>query len=145
MYKLMSSSRVSDASSIGFHRSIEAQEGELTNNETTIGNYHVTIYSKDVFRFAVQKKCFVSFKIQIKITRNSNNNVLIHPAKATDAANLALPGGVLIDDRRWYISLYTPNESNQKIMLGHIASGAATALSYIKRSYYMKDVTIENN
>ena len=30
-------------------------------------------------------------------------------------------------------------------MLGHIVSKAATELSYIKRSSYIKDVTTENN
>ena len=29
-------------------------------------------------------------------------------------------------------------------MLGHIVSNAATELSYIKRSSYMKDITTEN-
>ena len=43
-YKLISSSRDSDDLSIGFHRSIEARERELTNNKTTKGNYHVRIY-----------------------------------------------------------------------------------------------------
>ena len=38
MYKLISSSRDSDGLSIGFERSIEAQEKEMTNNKTTKAN-----------------------------------------------------------------------------------------------------------
>ena len=52
MHKLRSSSRDSDELSIGFHRSIEARETALTINKTTKGNYHVRIFSKDVFGFA---------------------------------------------------------------------------------------------
>ena len=49
LYKLISSKRDSDNLSIGFQRSIEARERELTNNKTTEGNYHVRIYLKDAF------------------------------------------------------------------------------------------------
>ena len=49
LYKLISSSRDSDDISIGFHRSIEARERELTNNKTTKGNYHVRINLSDIF------------------------------------------------------------------------------------------------
>ena len=60
------------------------------------------------------------------------------------AANLALAGRVLIDDKSLYVPQYTPSISNQKIMLGHIVSKVPSELSYIKRSSYMKDVTDEN-
>ena len=39
--KLLSGTRDSDDSSIGFNRSIEARERELTNNRTTKGKYRV--------------------------------------------------------------------------------------------------------
>ena len=70
--------------------------------------------------------------------------MLVQPAGAIDAANLALTGRVVIDVRSLY-SDYTPNITNQKVMLGHIVSRAATELSYIERSSFTKDVTIENN
>ena len=58
LHKLISSSRDSDDLSIVFHISIEAQEKDMTNNKTITGNYHVRIYSKDVFGFAkYQDKC----------------------------------------------------------------------------------------
>ena len=52
LYKLILSFRESDDLSIGFHRSIDARERKLTSKKTTKGNYHVRIYSKDVFGFA---------------------------------------------------------------------------------------------
>ena len=42
-HKLTSKSKHSDDLSIAFHRSNKAREKELSNIETTIGNYHVRI------------------------------------------------------------------------------------------------------
>ena len=50
-----------------------------------------------------------------------------------------------LDEDSLYVPVYTPRISNEKLMLGHIVSKAATELSYIKKSSYMKDVTSENN
>ena len=75
---------------------------------------------------------------------HKDNHVLTHPAKANDAANLALAGRVIIDNIILYIPHYTPSISNQKLTLGQIISETPTELSFIKRSFYMKDVTIEN-
>ena len=44
MHKLISSGRDSDDLSIGFHRSNEARERKLTNNETTKGKYPFRIF-----------------------------------------------------------------------------------------------------
>ena len=44
MHNLVSSSRDSDDLSIGFHRSIEARERELTDNKTTKGSYNVIFF-----------------------------------------------------------------------------------------------------
>ena len=51
MYKLKSPS-MDNVLSIGFHRSLETRERELTKNKTIKGNYHVRILSKGVFGFA---------------------------------------------------------------------------------------------
>ena len=81
---------------------------------------------------------------KLTLHRNSDNHVLSHRAGANDAANLASAGRDIIDDISLYVPHYTPNISNQKLLLGHIDSNAATELSFIKRSSYMKDVTTEN-
>ena len=74
MHKLLSSSRDSDDLSIGFHRSIEAREGELTNNKANKGNYHFRIYLKDVFGFPEHKdNCTYGLGYKLTIQRNSDN------------------------------------------------------------------------
>ena len=134
MHKLISSSRDRDDLSIGFHRSNGVRERVLTNNKTAKGNSHVRICLKDVFSFAEhQDKCIYGLGYKLTLQRNSDNRVLSHPAQANDAANLALVGRVIIDDISWYVPHYTPNISNQNIVLGHIVSKAPSELSYIRR------------
>ena len=136
MHKLISSSTGSDDLSIGFHRSNAIRENELTDKETTKGNYHVRIYLKDLFGFAEHhNNCSYWLGYKLTLQRNSDNDVLSHPAQANDAANLTLAGRVIIDDNSWYFPPYTPSISNQKLMLNKIASKTPTELTYIKRSY----------
>ena len=71
--------------------------------------------------------------------------MLNHLAGAIDAANLASVGRVVINDISWYLLHFTSNMSNQNLMLSHFASRAATDLSCIKRSSYIKDVSTEIN
>ena len=135
MHKLKSSSRDSDDLSIGFHRSIEAQERELTINKTTKGTYHVRNYLKDIFGFAEdQYNCTYGVGYKLTLQRNGDNHVLGHPAQANDAANAALAGRVFINDLSLYIPHYTPSISNRKLKLEHIISKTAIELSYNKRS-----------
>ena len=146
MYKLISSSRDSDDLTIRFHRSIEGRERELTNIKTTKGNYHVRIHFKGVFGFAVhQDNCTYGLGYKLTLQINSDNHALSHRAGANNAQNLALAGRVIIEDLSLYVPHYTPNISNEKLLLEHIISRAATELSFIKRSSYMKVVTNENN
>ena len=68
MHKLLSSSRDSDDLLIGFHRSNESRERELTYNKTTDGNYHVRNFLKGVSGFAEhQDNC--SYGLSINITK----------------------------------------------------------------------------
>ena len=88
----------------------------------------------DIFGFAEHKvKCTYGLGYKLTLQRHSDNHVLKHPAGANDAAYLALTGRVVIDGISLYVPHYTSNISNQKLMLGHIISKAATELSYIKR------------
>ena len=122
MHKLISSAKDSDDLSIGFHRSIQAREQELSNNKTTKGNYHVRIYLKNIFGYAEdQYNCTFGLGYKLTLQRNSDNHVLSHPAGADDAANRALAGRVIINDISWYVPHYTPSVKNQKLMLEHIS------------------------
>ena len=133
MYELISSSRDSDDLSIGFHRSNEARERELTDNKTTTGKYHVSIYLKDVFGFAEhQDNCTYGLGYKETIQNKSDNHV-VTPRAGTNAESLALAGKVFIDDISQYVPHYTPKLSNQKTMLGHIGYKAATKMSYFKK------------
>ena len=51
MYKLITSSKDSDDSSIGFDHSRNRRKEELTNNKNVKGKYHLKILLKDVFGF----------------------------------------------------------------------------------------------
>ena len=51
IYKLISSARGSDDSSIGFDRSRDRRKQEFTNNKKIKGKYHLSIYLRDVFGF----------------------------------------------------------------------------------------------
>ena len=99
MYNLISSSRDSDDLSIGFHRSNETREREMTNNKTTGGNYHVRVYSKGFFGFGeYQDNSSYGLGYKLTLQRNIDNHVLSYPAQANDARNIALAGTVFIDD-----------------------------------------------
>ena len=134
MHKVLSSSRDSDDLSIGFHRSNEARERELTDNKTTKGKYHVRFYLKDVFGFAEhQNKCSYGLSCKVTLQRNSDSHVLSHPAQTNDAANLALAGRVITDKTSWYVRHYTASISNNEFLLEHIVSKAPTELSSTER------------
>ena len=93
----------------------------------------------------MQDNCTYGSGYELTLQRNIFNHVIGHPAQANDAANVALAGRVIIDDKNLYVPHYTAILLNQKLMLGHIVSKAATEISYIKRSSHMKHVATENN
>ena len=102
----------------------------MTTNKTTKRNYHARIHKKVFFGFAEnQNNCINGLGYKLLLQRNSDNHVLSHPAEAKDAANLVSAGRDVMDDISLYVPHYTPSRSNQKLMLGHIVSKAATELS----------------
>ena len=135
MHKLLSRSRDTDDFSIGFHRSNAVRQRELTNNKTTKRNYQVRSFLQDIFGFAKHDdNCTYGLGYKLKLQINSDNHVIIHPAQANVAANLALAGRVIINYISWFVPLCTPSMSNQKLMLSNIASKTPTELTYFKRS-----------
>ena len=106
----------------------------MSINKQTKGIYHVRINLEDAFGFAEHQEIWtygLSYKLTLE--RNSDYHVLGHPAGANDARYLASAGRVFIDDINLYVPPYTPNISNQELMLAHIVS--PTELSYVERSY----------
>ena len=80
---------------------------------------------------------------KLKLQRKKDNHVISHRAGANNAENLASAGTVIIEDICLYVPHYTTKISNENLLLGHIVSKVATELSYIERSSYMKNMTIE--
>ena len=73
--------------------------------------------------------CTYGLAYKQTLQQNSDKFVLSHPAGANDAENKALAERVIINDISLYAPHYTPNISNQKLMLGNIVSIAATEFS----------------
>ena len=70
MYKLLTSSRDSDDSSICFDRNRDRKR-ELTNNKNVKGKYHVRIYLKDVFGFAEHpRKSYLRTQLETNINES---------------------------------------------------------------------------
>ena len=64
MYKLLTSSRHSDDLSIGFDRDRNRRKRELTNNKIVKGEYHIRIYLKDIFGFALHQEKLPMTRLQ---------------------------------------------------------------------------------
>ena len=77
MYKLLTSSRESDDLSIGFDRSLDRRQRELTNNETQKRKFHFRIFSRYVFGFAeYQQTGTFGLGYKLTLTTNTDNAVL---------------------------------------------------------------------
>ena len=77
MYKLTTSAKDTNDLSIGFDRDRNRRQREFTNNKNIKGKYHVRIYLKDVFGFALwQEKATYGLGYKLTLTRNSDNAVL---------------------------------------------------------------------
>ena len=77
MYKLIKSSRGSDYLSIGFDRSRDRRQRELTKKKFQKGKFLLTIYLKDVFGFAEHQKAGIfGFGYSLTLTKDTDNAVL---------------------------------------------------------------------
>ena len=75
MYKLLTSTKGFDDLSIGFDRSRDRRQRELSNNKT--GEFHLRFYLKDVFSFAEhQHKATFELGYKLTLTGNTDNVVL---------------------------------------------------------------------
>ena len=138
MYKLLTSSKVSDDLSICFDRDRNRRQRELTNNKPQKGKYHVRIYLKDVFGFAeYQEKATYGLGYKLTMTRNSDNAVL----KKGNAINNAK---IKINAIEWYVLHYTPSMQQQSILSKQIINKTPTQIQYPQRSVFMKEVNTQN-
>ena len=138
MYKLLTSSRDSDDSSICFDRNSDRRKRELTNNKNVKEKYQVRIYLKDVFGFAeLQEKATYGLGYKLTLTRASDNAVL----KKTIATPI---GKIEINSIEWYVPHYTASFKEQGILTKQIKDKIPTELRFIERSVFMKEVNTQN-
>ena len=138
MYKLLTSSKGSEDSSIGFDRNRGRRKNEVSNNESIKGEYHIRIYLKDIFGFAeYQEKGTYGLGYKITLTRNTDNAVL-NKAAATNNAK------VKINSLDWYVPYCSPNlEEYNKLMI-HIKKITPKLLHHPERSVFMKEANTQN-
>ena len=90
MYKFLSSSRGSDDLTIGFDRSCDRRQRELTTNKNNNGKYHLRVYLRDIFGSAeYQELATYGLGYKLTLTRNTNNAVL-NKANATNNAKIKI-------------------------------------------------------
>ena len=138
MYKILSSSKVSDDLSIGFDRDRNRRQRELSNNKTQKGKFHVRIYLKDVFGFAeYQEKGTYGLSYKLTLTRNTDNAVL-------NKANGINNGKIKINAIEWCVPHYNPSMQQQSILSKQILNKTPTQIQYPERSVFMKEVNTQN-
>ena len=138
MYKLLTSARGCDDLSIGFDRSRDRRQRELTNNENIKGKYHVRIYLKDVFGFTEkQEKGTFGLGYKLTLTRNTDNAVL-------NKCNAVNKGKIKIEAIEWYVPHYTASLEQQTILSEQIVNKTPTQLHYVESNVFMKEVNTKN-
>ena len=138
MYKLLTSSKGSDDSSICFDRDRNRRQRELTKNKSQKGKYHVRIYLKDVFGFAEdQEKATYGLGYKLTLTRKSDNVVL-------NKGNAINKGKIKINAIECYVPHYTPSMQQQAVLSKQILNKTPTEIKYPERSVFMKEVNTQN-
>ena len=138
MYKLLTSSKDSEDSSIGFDRNRGRRKNELSDNKSIKSNYHITIYPKDIFGFA-EHQAKVTYGLGYKITLTGNtDNAVLNKATATNNAK------VKISSLDWYVPQYSPNLEEYNKLLHQIKKNTPTLLHYPEISVFMKEVNTQN-
>ena len=134
LYKLITSTRGSDDSSIGFGRDRNRRHRDLTNNKNQKGNYHVTIMLRDIFGSAEhQEKGTHVVGYKLKLTRNTDNAV-------SNNGNEINSAKIKIISNDWLVPHCTPSLAKQNILLKQIVKKMAKEFYYPERSVFMKEV-----
>ena len=138
MYKLKTSSKVSDDLSIDFDRSRNRRRDELTPNKIIKGKYHLKIMLMDVFGFAeCQEKATYGLGDKLTLTRIKNDAVI-------DKVNGIADATIKIDHILWYVPHFIPSMQQQSVLSEQILNNRPTELKYVERSVFMKGVNNQN-
>ena len=138
LYKIITSSKDSDDLSIGFDRSRDKRQLELTNNKYKKGKFQGKNYLKDRFGFAEhQERGTYGLGNELTLTRNSDNAVL-------NKDNATAVGEIKINSIEWYVPQYGASVKEQGKIMEHIIDKITTELQYVERSVFMKEVNTQN-
>ena len=131
---MLISSRGSDDLSIGFDRSRDRRQRELTNNKAIKGKYLVRFYLGDIFGLAEhQETAAYGLGFKLTLTRNTDNAVLIKGNATNTDKNKIIA-------LEWNVPHYTPSLEQMKVLSDQITKKTPTNLHYSERSVFMKEV-----
>ena len=124
--------------SIGFDRSRDRRQRELTNSKTQKGKFYLRICSGDVFGFAeYQDKATFGLGYKLTLTGYTDNAVLnkgnaINNAKIKNNAN------------EWYVPQYSPSVEQQNVLMNQVIKKAATELQFPEKSVFKKEMNTQS-
>ena len=135
-YKLLATARGCDDLSIGFDRSRDRRQRELTKSKK--GKYHVRTYLKDIFGYSEhQEKATYGLGYILTLTRK-NDCAVLNKDNAINDARIKICG------IHWYVPHYTPSIEQQAILFKQVQSKTPTQLQYSERPIFMNEVNTQN-
>ena len=138
MYKLKTSSSGSDDLSIGFDRSRDRRQRELTHNKIEEGNFHLRSFLNDTFAFAEHQKTG-TFGLGYKLTLiKSTDNAVLNKDNAINNAKIK------VNALESYVPHYTISLEEENILLKQILKKTLTELHYPERSVFMTENNTQN-
>ena len=139
MYKLLTTARGCDDLSIGFHRSRNRRQRELTNNKNINGKYLVKNQLKDIFGFAQhQLKGTYGLGYILTLTRNNDSAVLNKDNASSNAK-------IKINFIHCFVPHYTPSIGQQALLFKQIpTSKTPTKPEFPERSIFMKEANTQS-
>ena len=124
--------------SIGFDRSRDRRQRQLTNNKNIRRKYHVKVFLKDIFGFAQhQLKDTYGLGYILTVTRIKDNAVL-NKDNAINNANIE------ISTIHCYVPHFTPSVEQQVILFKKNQIRTPTELQYPERSIFMEEVNTQS-
>ena len=134
MYKILTSSRGSDDLPIGFYRSRDRRQGELTNNKEIKGKYHTRFYLQDVFGFGEhQETGTFGLDYKLTMTRNTDNTVVTKD-------NAIKYAEIRINAIEWFVPHYTVSLEEYNKLMNQIVKKTPTERNFPERSVFLKEV-----
>ena len=129
MKALISSSKESDDSPIGFLRNFEARKRKLTNFISTVEIYHVRVHLQDEFGSLEHEENAENGLGYKSTLPGKNYNHVLREEVGTVAEKVALKGRVIFEVAWWFVPHYTPKTAQQYSVAELFISGAATQLT----------------